>query len=80
MFHTYGLRVLKTCQIQDGWDHATHDGQQISSGAQAYYTQGLTRQDYYSEGQDITGQWHGRAAAMLGLSGDVTEHAFAALT
>jgi len=40
----------------------------------------LSANDYYSENEKIIGQWHGKAAQMLGLEGrDVTEDAFAAL-
>jgi conjugative relaxase-like TrwC/TraI family protein len=51
-----------------------------AKGAQSYYTAGLSRQDYYSEGQKITGHWQGRGAAMLGISGEVTREDFTMLT
>ena len=38
------------------------------AGAQRYYTEGLVKQDYLSEGQEVTGQWFGHGAEMLGLS------------
>jgi conjugative relaxase-like TrwC/TraI family protein len=76
----YGSRVLDLPDSETVGTMLRMTASKSAAAAQAYYTQGLTRQDYYSEGQDITGQWHGRAAAMLGLSGDVDEHAFAALT
>lgn len=47
--------------------------------ARAYYAEGLKREDYYAEGQEVAGKWHGKAAGMLGLSGGVTPEAFAAL-
>lgn len=51
-----------------------------SAGAAVkYFDEGLRREDYYSEEQEVIGQWHGRAAEMLGLSGDVNRGAFAAL-
>ena len=51
-----------------------------ASAAQSYYTQGLAGQEYYSEGQEITGTWHGRGAEMLNLPKLVNEADFAALT
>ena len=50
-----------------------------AAAAQAYYTAGLTRQDYYTQGQEITGHWHGTAALRLGLAGEVTQEQFFAL-
>src|SRR6202161_1910762 len=42
----------------------------VSAGqAKQYYTQGLSREDYYSEGQEVIGQWQGLGAERLGLSG-----------
>jgi conjugative relaxase-like TrwC/TraI family protein len=49
------------------------------AGARSYYTQGLQREDYYSQGQEIIGKWYGKAAALLGLSGDVKGDEFIAL-
>jgi hypothetical protein len=44
----------------------------VSAGqAKQYYTQGLSREDYYSEGQEVIGQWQGLGAERLGLSGRV---------
>ncbi len=37
--------------------------------ARSYYS----KADYYSEGQELTGLWAGKAAAMLGLAGNVTQ-------
>ncbi len=50
-----------------------------AAAALSYYTQGLRREDYYSEGQEVIGNWHGRAAQELGLSGKVMSEEFAAL-
>jgi conjugative relaxase-like TrwC/TraI family protein len=50
-----------------------------AAAAHKYYAEGLRREDYYSEGQEVAGKWHGKAAEILGLSGDVTPEAFAAL-
>jgi conjugative relaxase-like TrwC/TraI family protein len=52
---------------------------QSAAAARQYYAEGLKREDYYSEGQEVVGKWHGRAAEKLGLTGDVTPDAFAAL-
>lgn len=53
--------------------------------AQSYFTQGLAREDYYTQGQEIAGRWGGLAAERLGLfgapcTGSVTRDAFIALT
>ncbi|HEV2693393.1 MAG TPA: MobF family relaxase [Verrucomicrobiae bacterium] len=50
-----------------------------AAAAKQYYAEGLKREDYYSEGQEIVGKWHGKAAAKLGLTGDVGRDEFAAL-
>ena len=49
--------------------------------AKSYYAQGLSRQDYYARdhGQEIIGRWHGEAAALLGLHGEVDRAGFFAL-
>ncbi|MBX3352968.1 MAG: relaxase domain-containing protein [Phycisphaeraceae bacterium] len=55
-----------------------------AAAAQSYFTQGLAREDYYTEGLEIAGAWQGRAAERLGLlkyhDGAVERDAFAALT
>ncbi len=54
-----------------------HSGQ-----AKSYYTQalacedGVSREGYYSEGQESVGVWGGRGAARLGLSGVVEQRQF----
>ena len=50
-----------------------------AAAAKAYYAEGLKREDYYSEGQEVVGKWHGKAAELLGLSGKVQQEHFAAL-
>jgi len=48
--------------------------------AKSYYVSGLSREDYYSEGQEVAGNWQGRGAERLGLSGMVDQEAFYALS
>ncbi|TLD71467.1 conjugative relaxase [Phragmitibacter flavus] len=50
-----------------------------AAAARKYYAEGLKREDYYSEKQEIVGKWHGKAATLLGISGDVDKEHFAAL-
>lgn len=50
-----------------------------AAAARQYYAEGLKKEDYYSEKQEIVGKWHGKAAEMLGLAGDVTPEVFAAM-
>ena len=50
-----------------------------SAGAKSYYAHGLSKEDYYSEGQEIVGAWGGRLAETLGLTGHVDKGAFDAL-
>ena len=51
---------------------------QSTSAAQAksYFSSELTQADYYTEGQEIVGNWGGKAAQKLGLSGTVDKEAF----
>jgi len=44
--------------------------------AKSYFSSELTQADYYSEEQEIAGNWGGKSAAMLGLSGAVNKEAF----
>ena len=50
-----------------------------SRNAKEYFKESLRREDYYTEGQEIRGEWHGIAAERLGLSGLVDQAAFDAL-
>lgn len=50
-----------------------------AAAARKYYADGLKREDYYSEQQEIVGKWHGKAAAKLGIEGEVDREQFAAL-
>ena len=55
----------------------------LSAGqAQRYHHEQLrdVGENYYSEGQEILGEWHGRLAAAWGLEGPVDETQFARLT
>jgi conjugative relaxase-like TrwC/TraI family protein len=55
-----------------------------ASGAKKYYTEEYYREgadlgEYYSEKDQIIGNWGGRSAAMIGLSGGIDKKDFAAL-
>ena len=55
----------------------------LSAGqAQRYHHEQLrdVGENYYSEGQEILGEWHGQLAAAWGLEGPVDETQFARLT
>jgi conjugative relaxase-like TrwC/TraI family protein len=43
-----------------------------AEGAKRYFTN-LTRSDYYIDGQEAPGTWHGKGAERLGLSGEVED-------
>jgi len=43
--------------------------------AKSYYTN-LTRDDYYMDGQERAGNWHGRGGELLGLSGEIKKDDF----
>jgi conjugative relaxase-like TrwC/TraI family protein len=47
--------------------------------AKKYYSEGLTREGYYAEGQEMAGEWGGKAAKFLGLSGSVQKREFVML-
>lgn len=50
-----------------------------SRNAKEYFTQSLKREDYYSEGQEVSGDWNGIGAERLRLSGAVTTADFDSL-
>ncbi len=50
----------------------------ISNG-QGYDSRHLVYNDYYSENEKVLGQWFGKGAEMLGLSGGVTHESFEAI-
>lgn len=50
-----------------------------SRNAKEYFKESLSKEDYYSEGQEIRGEWQGVGAEKLGLSGPVYQEGFATL-
>jgi conjugative relaxase-like TrwC/TraI family protein len=50
-----------------------------SRNAKEYFKQSLKREDYYTEGQEISGDWQGIGAQKLGLSGALTTANFESL-
>jgi conjugative relaxase-like TrwC/TraI family protein len=50
-----------------------------TAAAKDYFERSLRIGDYYAEGQEIAGTWHGLAAARLGLTGALTREQFSAL-
>lgn len=54
--------------------------QSMSSGhAKTYYTEALSKSDYYIDGQELNGTFQGRLSKRLGITGAVTREAFFAL-
>jgi len=53
-----------------------------ASQAQAYHAEefGNARENYYTQADQICGEWHGRLAAQWGLHGEVREEHFQGLT
>ena len=49
------------------------------SNGQGYSARHLEHRDYYAEGERVIGQWQGRGAELLGLSGDVNSEQFEAV-
>jgi len=49
------------------------------SDGTGYSARHLEHSDYYAEGERVTGQWQGRGAELLGLSGQVQSEQFEAL-
>ena len=50
-----------------------------SSAAKDYFDTSLRIGDYYREGQEVSGVWHGRAAARLRLVDRITRDEFSSL-
>lgn len=54
--------------------------QSMSAGhAKSYYTDALSKADYYIDGQELNGTFQGRLSKRLGIEGSVTREAFFAL-
>jgi conjugative relaxase-like TrwC/TraI family protein len=49
------------------------------SNGQGYSARHLEHSDYYAEGERVIGQWQGRGAELLGLSGEVKSEQFEAI-
>jgi conjugative relaxase-like TrwC/TraI family protein len=49
------------------------------SNGQGYSARHLEHSDYYAEGERVIGQWQGRSAELLGLSGEVKSEQFEAI-
>lgn len=47
--------------------------------SEEYYSEGKGLDKYYSDKDQVIGQWHGKGAEQLGLSGDIKSKDFAAL-
>jgi conjugative relaxase-like TrwC/TraI family protein len=58
---------------------ALKNGSLNAAQAEQYYEEKWSADDYYSEGQRVTGKWLGKGAAALGLLGDVVHEDFSAL-
>src|SRR5262249_28007887 len=50
-----------------------------AKGAKEYFTQSLTRSDYYIDGQEVMGRWGGKGGEMLGLAGEGDAQSYSAL-
>ena len=50
-----------------------------ASQAETYYEEKYIHDDYYSEEQRVVGEWLGRGAEALGLSGEVASEDFRAV-
>lgn len=50
-----------------------------AAGAVAYYTDALSKEDYFFSQEKVSALWQGKTAALLGLSGEVTRESFSAL-
>jgi conjugative relaxase-like TrwC/TraI family protein len=57
-------------------DVLTPKTQYSLANAKTYFEEHLSVGDYYTEGENISGQWFGQGASMLGLAGDVKQDAF----
>jgi conjugative relaxase-like TrwC/TraI family protein len=48
----------------------------LADQAKSYYVGGLGREDYYTQGQELEGEWHGEGAKLLSLGGKASADAF----
>src|SRR5580693_7583863 len=62
--------------------HADHPNPISASQAQAYHAEefGNARENYYTQADQIHGEWHGRLAEQWGSHGEVSEEHFQRLT
>jgi hypothetical protein len=58
---------------------AMSKGALTAAQAETYYEEKYSRDDYYTEEQRVAGQWYGRGANELGLSGEVVPEDFRAV-
>src|SRR5216684_600045 len=54
-------------------------GALTAAQAETYYEEKYSHDDYYSEKQRVIGEWFGRGAEQLGLSGEVANEDFRAI-
>jgi conjugative relaxase-like TrwC/TraI family protein len=54
-------------------------GALTAAQAETYYEEKYSHDDYYSEKQSVVGQWFGRGAEELGLSGELATEGFHAV-
>ncbi|MEM7013911.1 MAG: MobF family relaxase, partial [Verrucomicrobiota bacterium] len=50
--------------------------QKSGGGAKKYFRDALAREDYYTEGHQIIGLWHGKASELLGVDGEIKKEEF----
>lgn len=50
-----------------------------ADAAKSYFSDALSKSDYYLSDQELPAKWHGRAAKLLGLEGEVRKEQFFAL-
>src|SRR2546423_15351010 len=68
-----GFKGMRTRRLSVWSEHAESDS---SRNAKEYYAESLKREDYYTEGQEIRGEWQGIGAERLGLAGGGDQGAF----
>lgn len=65
--------------VDYGLDVLAPKAQYSVGNAKRYFEEHLAAGDYYAEGQRVTGQWFGKGAENLGLSGTTAENDFVRL-